>query len=268
MSKKPIAHSVSQPLLSSGGQGAPLEALQGAFARALSPITPPEDEPALSLPSRSSEPSEASRQALSAAVAAYRGTLAEPLSAGEGAMLDRLDRFAMSEDPTRALVALKLDERKAASFVAACTMAFRLDSGAHKAQLEALRDAPDYEKWLASLIEMRNFFGRREDCRAAVDILRAATLLSRGFREDNLRSISRKGDATAARSRAVGWVKGSVHQLSGKANVKHVAALASVVLDASIGLEVVKKAKTPSAWLDEGRAKGETSRRKGNIRSE
>jgi hypothetical protein len=256
MSKKPIGGSVSRPLLWSGGRGAPLETLQA---------TPPEDEPVLSLPSGSSEPSAASEQALSAAVAAYRGALAEPLSAGESAMLDRL---AASEGATRALVALKLDERKAAIFVAACTIAFRFDTGAHKAQLEALRAAPDYEKWLASLDEMRSFLGRREDCRTAVDILRAATLLSRGFRDDNLRSISRKGDAKAARSRAVGWVKGSVHRLSGKANVKHVAALASVVLDARIGLEAVKKAKTPEAWSDKGRTKGEGSRRKGNIRDE
>jgi hypothetical protein len=164
-------------------------------------------------------------------------------------MLDRLDRYAASEGAIRALVALKLDERKAATFVAACTIAFRLDTGAHKAQLQALRAAPDYEKWLASLNEMRSFLGRREDCRTAVDILRAATLLSRGFRDDNLRSISQKGDATAARSRAVGWVKGSVRWLSGKANVKHVAALAGVVLDAWIGLEAVKKAKTPSGLV-------------------
>ena len=152
--------------------------------------------------------------------------------------------------------------------VAACTIAFRLDTGAHKAQLQALRAAPDYEKWLASLNEMRSFLGRREDCRTAVDTLRAATLLSRGFRDDNLRSISQKGDATAARSRAVGWVKGSVRQLSGKANIKHVAALAGVVLDAWIGLEAVKKAKTPSAWSDKGRTTGEASRRKGKIRGE
>jgi hypothetical protein len=151
-----------------------------------------------------SEPSSASGLALSAAIATYRGALADPLSAGESAMLDRLDRFAASEGAIRALVALKLDERKAAIFVATCTIAFRLDAGARKAQLEALRAAPDYEKWLASLNEMRSFLGRREDCRTAVDILRAATLLSRGFRDDNLRSISQKGDATAARSRAVG----------------------------------------------------------------
>jgi hypothetical protein len=191
---------------------------------------------------------------LPGAIEAYRQALSEtpgPDPEVEGAML------AASAAAGHAFISLKLDEQQAADLVRACLIAYRLYTGAHRAQLEALRAAPDYEQWLATLNEMRDFLWRREDCRTAIDVLRAATFLSRSFRDDNLRAIGREGDDDSARSRAIGVIKESVRRLSGKAHVKRVATIASVVLSTKVSVDAVKRATTPSKGLEKGRSRAE-----------
>ena len=69
-------------------------------------------------------------------------------------------------------------------------------------------------------------------------------------RECGLRAISRRGDKAAARSRAIGWIKSSVLRLSGKPNIKRVAALCSAILCANISEAAVKRARTQEELLD------------------
>jgi hypothetical protein len=194
---------------------------------------------------------------LPAAIEAYRQAASEtpgPDPEAEDAMLAEL---AASAKAGHAFISLKRDEQQAADLVRECLIAYRLYTGAHRAQLEALRAAPDYEQWLATLNEMRDFLRRREDCRTAIDVLRAATFLSRSFRDDNLRAIGREGDDDSARSRAIGVIKESVRTLSGKAHLKQVATIAGVVLKTKISLDAVKRATTPSKRLKKGQSRDE-----------
>ncbi len=69
-------------------------------------------------------------------------------------------------------------------------------------------------------------------------------------RERRLRAISRRGDKAAARSRAIGWLKSSVLRLSGRPNIKRVAALCSAVLGEPVSVAAVKRARTQEELLD------------------
>jgi hypothetical protein len=69
-------------------------------------------------------------------------------------------------------------------------------------------------------------------------------------REWEVRAISRRGDKAAAGSRANAWLKSSVLRLSGRPNIKRVAALCCAILGAEISEAAVKRARTQEELLD------------------
>lgn len=55
--------------------------------------------------------------------------------------------------------------------------------------------------------------------------------------------LSRRGDRAAARSRAIGWIKMSVHRLSGRPHLAEVRTLCDVALGGRPSLDAVKRAR-------------------------
>jgi hypothetical protein len=62
------------------------------------------------------------------------------------------------------------------------------------------------------------------------------------FGELRSRRLSRRGDAAAARARAIAWIGRSVRRLSGKSHVSEVIALCDFALGGSTSLDAVKRA--------------------------
>jgi hypothetical protein len=91
-----------------------------------------------------------------------------------------------------------------------------------------------------------------DDCVTARQIANGErkTLLATHDREWEVRAISRRGDKAAARSRANAWLKSSVLRLSGRPNIKRVAALCCAILGAEISEAAVKRARTQEELLD------------------
>jgi hypothetical protein len=226
--------------------------------------------------------------ALPAAIAAYRQA-EQGLSAEEGAALDRL---AAAQEAAQFFAFLPLadDEggfsadAKGRIFVADCVTAFRFDKGEHRAQIEKLKAASAaHEEAQAHLDKLRAYFGVVEPSGADFDVVETPApaepsrslqekLDRRAYRplrslqreldddrraiEEVRRSISRKGDATAARSRAIGWLKESVKRLcaekplSKRLQSRSVAAFADALFATRtrIDPQAVKDATTPSEW--------------------
>jgi hypothetical protein len=195
----------------------------------------------------------APRSALSVAIDAYRRTCRKPLAVDEGRMLDRLTQ---SKDAAKAFAELDLSEAKGRTFINDCVQAHRFDQGEHTAQMERLRHVPDLKKMQAKLESLVKDFGAlTEDVEEAFRVISVELYYRRLHHGDDLLSTSRKGDKTSARSRAIGWLKESVRRLSGQPNQKPLMTLCDVVLNTAepISLDALKRAVTPTEWLDRRR---------------
>lgn len=209
------------------------------------------------------------RSALSVAVDTFRQARLKPLAEIEGEMLDRLagsedvaqvvaesgvdmlDRLGKNEDAAKAFARLALSEAKGLIFVDDCVTAHCI-KGMHKAQVEKIYSAPDYNQTLARLESVVKDLGKlTQDEDKAVRTIESGIIDRRRYHEDDLWSTSQKGDDASARSRAIGWLKESVRRLSGRPNYKPLMTLCEVVLNApgEISLDAVKRADTPGVWL-------------------
>jgi hypothetical protein len=167
--------------------------------------------------------------------------------------VEMFGRLSTSKEAARAFAALALLESKGLIFVDDCVEAQRLYTGKHKAQVERLGRAPDYNKTLAKLESLVKDYGvLSEDVREAFGVIRCDLYYRDLHHQYDRRSKSRKGDEFSASSRAIGCLKESVHRLSEKPNLKHVMTLGDAVLntDEPISLDAVKRAVTPSEWLN------------------
>ena len=179
-----------------------------------------------------------------------------------------LVRLSTSKEAAGAFATLALSERNGLIFIDDCVTAHRIDTGEHKAQVERLRRVPNYKKLQAKLESLVKDYGvSTEHVREAFRVIRVDLYCRQRDHEYDLRSTSRKGDQSSAHSRAIGWLKESVRRLSGRSNFEHVATLCDAVLNTGdpISLDAVKRAVTPTKWLDrrftEGaRVRGEKKR--------
>jgi hypothetical protein len=174
----------------------------------------------------------------------------EPFDPADVSMLVRL---STSKEAAGAFAALGLSEAKHLTFVDDCVEAHRIDTGKHKAQVERLRRAPNYKKLQEKLESLVKDYGvLTEDVREAFRVIGVDLYYRQRDHEYDLLSTSRKGDKASARSRAIGWLKESVRRLSGQDNFEHVATLCDAVLNTgdAISLDSVKRAETPTKWLD------------------
>ena len=161
--------------------------------------------------------------------------------------VDMLDRLAKDEDAAKAFARLALSEAKGLIFVDDCVTAHCIANGVHKAQVERIHSAPDYNRTLAMLELVVKDLGKlTQDEEKAFRKLDIGIFDRRRYHEDDLWSTSQKGDDESARSRAIGWLKESVSRLSGRPNYKPLMTLCEVVLNAApgdISLDAVEKSR-------------------------
>jgi len=159
-----------------------------------------------------------------------------------------LARLSSSKEVAEAFATLSLSDLKGFILIRDCVVAHDYANGEHARQIAVYRSAPDPEKARRELARVERFF-RGAVFRTIPDIeevfarLRNAIDDEARLRKEFRGKISRKGDASAAMSRAIWQVKESIRRLSGKSNPKAALAIAAAVLDKEIDANHVKNAK-------------------------
>jgi hypothetical protein len=191
--------------------------------------------------------SEANRAELSEVIDAYM--VREPELGFEDVMT--LIRLLTADEAAETLAGLDLTRDESLTLIDDCVTARQLYAGEHQAHAEALRATPDPDEMWTKLAELAIHIGASDEHdREAIRRMSVALGARIRRHEYEQQSTSRRGDKEAGRSEAIGWLKSSVLRLSGKANVKSVAVLSSVVLDAEISNAAVKGAVTKEELID------------------
>jgi hypothetical protein len=196
---------------------------------------------------------------LTRAIAAYR---AKPFVSGNGARQltqddeRMLDRLLASKPGQKAFAELQLDEPKGRIFISDCAKAHRYANGQHAKEVRARTSLSALSKARKKLDELSDSLlaaGLLAGCDEEISSLAMAIDNEEYYRRRWDRSLSRKGDQDAADSRAIGWVKGSVARLSGRAHLEEARLISAVVMgghDEDVTLDDVINARTPKDWLD------------------
>jgi hypothetical protein len=170
-----------------------------------------------------------------------------------------LDRLASDERASDAFVAVLPNGDRWNVLLSDCITANER-ARSHAKRICALRKrlqkAPRATKAVETIADF--FDGIRSEpfdpVKQALGTLRAEINFWRRLAEEDLGTLSRKKDASAARAQGIGWLRESVLRLSRQPNQKHVIVLAQIVLETrDIDLNNVRKAVMLSDALNHKR---------------
>jgi hypothetical protein len=164
-----------------------------------------------------------------------------------------LARLKASPDAAEAFAAMCLDDDRCRLLLDDCITAER-EMRQHAERVKACRDTvKKAREALKNLARVGNYLGleikparSRDDLvRQAYEFLALTIKTDVASAQDWLERVSRETHPAAARAYGIGWIKESVATISGRPNLRHVAALAEIALDVELTPDMVDKAMGP-----------------------